>query len=193
MTIGVQQTYYNEPLASIYDTNYVSGHPKQVSLSPIAITTRFSPTFNFDTIARVEYDVNGYGMQTLSTGATLNSQRASGNVTFSRSRPSPSIQPSTFLTGSTGLRLRDGRVTSQYVINWDVARGYVVNQTIATSYMAQCCGIQAEFQNFNYQPSSGLTSFGLPSDRRFNISLVLAGLGSISNFFGAFGGTTTVR
>jgi hypothetical protein len=31
------------------------------------------------------------------------------------------------------------------------------------------------------------------SRRRFNISLVLAGLGSISNFFGAFGGTGTVR
>jgi hypothetical protein len=193
MTIGVQQTYYTEPLASIYDTNYVSGHPKQVSLSPIAITTRFSPTFNFDTNARVEYDVNGNGMQTLSTGATINTLKGSGNLTFSRSRPTPSDQPSTFLTGSSGLRLRDGKVTSQYVISWDVARGYIVNQTIATSYMAQCCGIQAEFQNFNYQPNSGLTSFGLPADRRFNLSIVLAGLGSISNFFGAFGGTGTVR
>ena len=193
MTIGVQQTYYTEPLASIYDTNYVSGHPKQVSLSPIAITTRFSPTFNFDTNARVEYDVNGNGMQTLSTGATINTLKGSGNLTFSRSRPSPSDQPSSFLTGSTGLRLRDGKVTSQYVMSWDVARGYIVNQTIATSYMAQCCGIQAEFQNFNYQPNSGLTSFGLPADRRFNLSIVLAGLGSISNFFGAFGGTGTVR
>jgi lipopolysaccharide assembly outer membrane protein LptD (OstA) len=193
VTIGVQQTYYTDPLASIYDTNYVSGHPKQVSLSPIAITTRFSPTLNFDTNARVEYDVNGNGMQTLSTGATVNAVKASGSLTFSRSRPTLSVQPSTFLTGSTGLRLRDGRVTSQYVINWDVARGYIVNQTVATSYMAQCCGIQAEFQNFNYQPGSGLTQFGLSADRRINVSLVLAGLGSISNFFGAFGGTGTVR
>jgi LPS-assembly protein len=193
VTVGVQQTYYTDPLASIYDTNYVSGHPKQVSLSPVAVTARYSPTLSFDTNGRVEYDVNGNGMQTLSGGASINSPKSSANVTFSRSRPTPDVQPSTFLSGSTGLRLRDGKVTSQYVINWDVARGYIVNQSIATSYMAQCCGIQAEFQNFNYQPNSGLTSYGLTADRRFNVSLVLAGLGSISNFFGAFGGTGTVR
>ena len=94
---------------------------------------------------------------------------------------------------STGVRLRDGRVTSQYVVSWDIVRGYIVNQSVATSYMAQCCGVQVEFQNYNYAPNTGATTFGLPADRRFNISLVLAGLGSISNFFGAFGGTGTVR
>jgi hypothetical protein len=28
VTVGVQQSYYTDPLASLYDTNYVSGHPK---------------------------------------------------------------------------------------------------------------------------------------------------------------------
>ena len=195
VTLGVQQSYYTDPLSSLYDTSYVSynGRPKPISLSPIAVTGRFSPTFGFDTNTRMEYDVNGNGLQLLSTGATVSNLKASGNLTFSRSRPTPSAQPSSFLTGSTNLRMREGRVTSSYVISWDLARGYVVSQSVATSYMAQCCGIQAEFQNFNYQPNTGLTTFGLPADRRFNISLVLAGLGSISNFFGAFGGTGTVR
>jgi lipopolysaccharide assembly outer membrane protein LptD (OstA) len=193
VTIGVQQSYYTDPQASLYDTSYVSGRPKEVSLSPIAATARFSPTNAFDTNARVEYDVNGNGLQTLSTGASINGAKASGNLTFSRSRQTPSSQPSTFLTGSTGLRLREGRVTSQYVVSWDVARGYIVNQTVATSYMAQCCGVQVEFQNYNYAPNTSLTTQGLPADRRFNVSLVLAGLTTISNFFGAFGGTGTVR
>jgi LPS-assembly protein len=192
LTIGAQQTYYTDRLASIYDTSYnsSSGRPR-VSLSPIAVNARFAPTSGFDTNARIEYDVSGYGMQSFSTGATLNGQRGSANLTFSRNRIRPTDQPNAFLTSGTSLRLRDGRVTSQYIISWDVARGYIVNQTVATSYMAQCCGVQAEFQNFNYQASS--SSLGLPADRRFNISLVLAGLGSISNFFGAFGGTGTVR
>ena len=191
----MQQSYYTDPLSSLYDTSYVSqnGRPKPISLSPVAVTGRFSPTLGLDTNTRIEYDVNGNGLQVLSTGATVSNLKASGNVTFSRSRPTPSTQPSSFLTGSTNLRMREGRVTSQYVISWDVARSYIVSQSVATSYMAQCCGIQAEFQNFNYQPNTGLTTFGLPADRRFNISLVLAGLGSISNFFGAFGGTGTVR
>jgi lipopolysaccharide assembly outer membrane protein LptD (OstA) len=195
VTVGVQQTYYTDPLSSLYDTNYVSqnGRPKPISFSPVAVTGRYSPALGFDTNSRIEYDVNGNGLQALSTGATVSNLTASGNVTFSRSRPTPSTQPSSFLTGSTNLRMREGRVTSSYVLSWDVARGYVVSQSVATSYMAQCCGIQVEFQNFNYQPNTGLTTFGLPADRRFNISLVLAGLASISNFFGAFGGTGTVR
>ena len=51
--------------------------------------------------------------------------------------------------------------------------------------MAQCCGVQAEFQQFNYP-----TGFGLPisTDRRINVAFVLAGLGTFSNFFGAFVG-----
>ena len=190
VTVGVQQSYYTDPLSSLYDTNYVSynSRPKQISLSPIAVTGRVSPTAGLDANTRLEYDVNGNGMQALSTGASINTLKASGNLTFSRSRPTHSSEPSSFLTGSTGVRLRDGRVTTQYVVSWDVARGYVVNQTVATSYMAQCCGVAAEFQNFNYQASS---SNPLPADRRFNISVVLAGLGSISNFFGAFGNTGT--
>ena len=83
--------------------------------------------------------------------------------------------------------MRDGRVTANYLLSWDVARGYIVNQSVSTSYMAQCCGIQFEYQKFNYQPST-ITSPTLPADRRFNVNVVLAGLGSVSNFFGAFGG-----
>jgi hypothetical protein len=50
--------------------------------------------------------------------------------------------------------------------------------------MAQCCGLQVDFQKFSYPSSSG---FPIPADRRINFSFVLAGLGTFSNFFGAFG------
>ena len=44
----------------------------------------------------------------------------------------------------------------------------------------------------NTRPSTIRTtaSFLLPKDRRFNMSFTLAGVGSFSNFFGAFGGGT---
>ena len=54
-------------------------------------------------------------------------------------------------------------------------------------YNAQCCGVSFEFQSFNYPNNP---SFLLPQDRRFNMSFTLAGVGSFSNFFGAFGGGT---
>jgi hypothetical protein len=40
-----------------------------------------------------------------------------------------------------------------------------------------------EFQKFAYAVGSTI-----PLDQRFNISFTLAGIGSFSNFFGAFGG-----
>jgi hypothetical protein len=83
------------------------------------------------------------------------------------------------------VRLRDGRLTGNYNLSWSISQGYVASQSVLATYMAQCCGLQFEFQNYNYPDS-----YVLPADRRFNFSFVLAGLGTFSNFFGAFGGTT---
>jgi hypothetical protein len=71
-------------------------------------------------------------------------------------------------------------------LSWDITHSTIVTQNVMSTYMAQCCGLQLEFQKFNYPRS--LSAFPVPSDRRFNISFVLAGLGTFSNFFGAFGG-----
>ena len=59
------------------------------------------------------------------------------------------------------------------------------------TYLAQCCGIQAEFQKFNFPQSR--SDFPIPSDRRFNLSFTLAGIGTFSDFFGAFGGSRDGR
>jgi hypothetical protein len=71
--------------------------------------------------------------------------------------------------------------------NYDIATSTLINQRYVGSYNAQCCGIQFEYQSFNYPNTS---QFLLPKDRRFNMSFTLAGVGSFSNFFGAFGGST---
>ena len=88
-------------------------------------------------------------------------------------------------SGSTSLRLAQGKVTGLYALSWDIARGYVVSQTVAGQYMAQCCGFTMEAQVFSYPENAG---FPVQADRRINVAVVLAGLGKISSFFGAFGG-----
>jgi hypothetical protein len=90
------------------------------------------------------------------------------------------------LTWATNVDLLEGRSEGSYSLTWDIGRSVVLTQSLGLSYLAQCCGIQAEFQKFNYPQAS--SSFPISSDRRFNVSLVLAGLGTFSNFFGAFGG-----
>ena len=66
---------------------------------------------------------------------------------------------------------------------WNITQSFVQSQHIGVNYLAQCCGLQVELQKYNYATGSPL-----PSDMRFNFGFVLAGLGTFSNFFGAFGG-----
>jgi LPS-assembly protein len=186
VTVGLQQTFYSNPLSSQFDTTYASASTSRraVDLSPVALNVRVSPSTVFDTTTRLEYDVNGGGLQVLTLGSNVNGGRTSAGVNFSRRHVVKTQKPDDYLSAQTSLRLLDGRVTGTYGLSWNIAQSYVVSQTGALSYMAQCCGFQAEFQRFNF-PSS----YGIPDDRRINFSFVLAGLGTFSNFFGAFGGT----
>ena len=90
------------------------------------------------------------------------------------------------MTWSSSVNLLQGQARGAYALTWDIGRAGILNQSIGVTYLAQCCGIQAEFQKFKYPQSR--SDFPIASDRRFNVSFVLAGLGTFSNFFGAFGG-----
>ena len=186
VTIGVQQTLYSNEQASRYDTTYSTaiGVGPGNTLSPIALTARVSPTNTFDGNLRAEDDLR-QGLQTLTTGASINVRRGGTTLNYSRQQFDRSLPANSFLSASTRASFLQDRATGTYNVSWDISRGYVVSQGIIGSYMAQCCGIQAEYQQFNYP-----TGFGLPvtTDRRINFAFVLAGLGTFSNFFGAFGG-----
>jgi lipopolysaccharide assembly outer membrane protein LptD (OstA) len=186
LTIGVQQTYYTNEEASRWDTQYSGAVNRTtfVDLSPIAVTTSFTPVDAVTANSRVEYDVSGLGFQTVSLGGSLSSAANTANLSYSRVLYSPTYSTQ-FLTATNTIRLAQGRANASYSLNWDLQRSYVVSQAITTSYLAQCCGIQFEYQQFNFPD---LVDFPVTSDRRFNFGVVLAGLGTFSNFFGAFGG-----
>jgi hypothetical protein len=187
MTIGVQQTYYTDPETSRFDTTYVSytGRPKPVDLSPVAVSARISPTALLDATAKLEYDVTGNGLQILTAGSTINAGSGSANVSFSRQRFTPTSDVSSYLSGSSSWRFAQGRMTAFYGLNWDIDAKYIYSQSLGGAYLAQCCGIQADYQVVNFSPSS---ISPIPSDRRLNFAFVLAGLGTFSNFFGLLGG-----
>jgi len=187
VTVGLQQTYYTNRQSSLFDTGYSSSSTSrtQVDLSPIALNARVSPSSTVDGTMRVEYDVSGGGLQVLTVGTNVDLDRIRTNVNYSRRHLSRTSDPDDFLSAGSQVRFREGRITTGYSLSWSISQGYLVNQRIQAAYLAQCCGIQMEFQNANFLRSS---SAPIASDRRFNMSLVLAGLGSFSNFFGAFGG-----
>jgi LPS-assembly protein len=185
LTVGIQQTYYTNPASSREDTQYVSRtfSARPATLSPIAVVGRISPTSTVDANTRIEYDMYGNGLQSITGGGSINGAKVSGNVTYNRTRLSSTDAPSSYISGSATAR--DKRLQGTYALSWDVARGYIVTQSFIGSYMAQCCGLQFEFQNYKFPSNSG---YPVSADRRFNFGFVLAGLGTFSNFFGAFGG-----
>ncbi|MBI2827899.1 MAG: LPS-assembly protein LptD [Acidobacteria bacterium] len=188
LTVGLQQTYYMTPRASLNDNQYVSTgfRSRAVDLSDIALNIKVTPSAALDSTARVEYDVHGEGLHVITMGTTAQLGRSSTTINYSRYRKQSPAKPESSLSWSSALNLLQGRARGAYSLTWDIGRAGILNQSVGMSYLAQCCGIQAEFQKFKYPQSR--SDFPIPSDRRFNVSFVLAGLGTFSNFFGAFGG-----
>jgi LPS-assembly protein len=188
LTVGVQQTYYVTPRASLNDTQYVSTgfRSRSVDLSDIAVTVKVTPSPRLDSTTRLEYDVHGQGLHVLTTGGTTQVLGSATTVSFSRQRRNRIAKAESSLSWSSSATLLEGRARGMYGLTWDVGRAGILNQIVGFSYLAQCCGIQAEFQKFKFPQS--VAGFPIPSDKRFNVSFILAGLGTFSNFLGAFGG-----
>jgi hypothetical protein len=190
LTVGVQQTYYATKRASINDTQYLSTgfRTRPIDLSDIAVSVKVTPQSALDSTTRLEYDVHGAGLHVITTGTTAHVGASTTTLNFSRYRRStaPTAKPESSLSWNSSLNMLQGRARGAYSLTWDIGRSAILNQSIGLSYLGQCCGIQAEFQKFKFPQASA--AFPIPSDKRFNISFVLAGLGTFSNFFGAFGG-----
>jgi LPS-assembly protein len=189
ITVGVQQTYYTNPNLSRLDPQYVSSQRAErlSHVSPASLTVRVAPTTAFESSSRLEYNTERGFLQAAALGATGRTIGGSTlNVSFSRSRSNRTAKPASTLSGGTSLRFLQGRAVGSYTLNWDIGQGAIVNQGTSFTYMAQCCGVQAEFQKYRFPQAN--PNFPIPSDRRINIGFVLAGLGTFSNLFGAFGG-----
>lgn len=188
MTVGVQQTLYSKPEMSQYNNVYASAFRgrRLTALSPVALTVRVNPAAALNANARLEYDVSGDGLQIVTTGVSASVARHTTSVSYSRRQLFRTAKGESALGGSTTLNFLDRRATGTYALNWDISRNTLLSQSVVAAYMAQCCGVQVEFQRFKFPETN--PSFPISSDRRFNVSFVLAGLGTFSNFFGAFGG-----
>ena len=189
LTVGIQQTFYLTPKASLNDNQYVSTsfRTREVDVSDVALSVKVTPgrAVRLDHEARVRRARGGPARHD-------DGDHSSAWAEFDNHQLQPLPQEAFFearrarCRGARRLNMLEGRARGTYALTWDIGRAGILSQTVAVSYLAQCCGIQADFQKFKYPQAS--SAFPIPSDRRFNISFVLAGLGTFSNFFGAFGG-----
>jgi LPS-assembly protein len=188
LSVSLTQSYYTDSRASQFDTTYQSTSYNQnedaSKFSPLALTARSAPTAFTTATVRFEFDQKDLALRSLS--ATGGSTYRAVQVNAGWSRRSGIGYIDNTINASTALNLLEGRTGGTYILNWDIARGYIIQQRWTGFYNAQCCGLAVEYQEYNI-PSSLLL---FPKDRRFNLSFTLAGIGSFSNFFGAFGGRT---
>ena len=196
LNVSISQAYYTDERATRYDPAFMSSYfagLEPTKLTPVQLSVRATPTQDINGGLRIEYDTNQGLMTQIGTSATVKFKQSNAFVGWSRRRFETVYQFTTrsdnYLNVGSNLRFRDGRFGGQYLFDYDFTRDRMIQQRIMGFYNAQCCGINVEFQRFNYGNSGYY--YVIPNDKRFTISFTLAGVGTFANPLGMFGGTST--
>ncbi len=197
LSATLSQSYYTNQLAAQYDrsfqSNFTSGSAP-THFSPVALQLRGAPTDRFQGEFRTEWDPTKHTLRTLAANGTFSSsgwlQTSAGWSQRRYIRGLPGFDnaagATNYVNASSTVRRPGGRLGASYAFNYDLKRDTFLQQRYTAYYNSQCCGIAFEYQTFNYGGS--LAAYGLVQDKRFNLSFTLAGIGTFSNLFGAFGG-----
>ena len=140
----------------------------------------------------MEYDTEVHAFQSISTNGTYSAgtwlQASGGWSTRRLASQTAFFTSDNYVNGGVNLRTPDNRVGGAYAFNYDLGEKTLLQHRLTAYYNAQCCGFAFEYQTFNFP--TAYTRFAVSQDRRINFSVTLAGLGTFSNLFGAFGGAT---
>ena len=194
VTIALGQSYYSDAKASQYDKNYQTSYGTAPShLSPLTLQVRATPTEKITAQYRAEYDTKYRAFRTMSADGTVAiSDWLHATAGWSQRRFIDGLpgfdNPARldhYLNSATTWKAWNNRVGGVYNFNYDILHGRFLQQRMLTYYNAQCCGIAMEYQQYNF---SGVSTSPVPQDHRLNFTVTLAGIGTFSNIFGAFGG-----
>jgi LPS-assembly protein len=197
LTATISQSYYTDARAAQYDRQYQSSFTSgsaPTHFSPVALQVRGAPTDRLQAEFRTEWDPTAHTLRTLAANGSFSSsdwlQTTAG---WSQRRFIPGLAgfdseagATNYLNASANVRRMGGRVGGSYTFNYDLKQSSFLQQRVTAYLNSQCCGVAIEYQTFNYGGS--LSAYGLQQDKRFNLSFTLAGIGTFSNLFGAFGG-----
>ena len=187
LTVSVNQSYYTDASARRFDVSYQANNiptEEETHFSPIAISVRSAPSTLTTASVRMELDQTDLSLRTIGASGTSNYRAAQVNVGWTRTNYGDDFTQSA-LNASSTFNFNGGRSGGTYALDWDISRGYLIQQRWIGFYNAQCCGVTFEYQQFKFPQQSFA---GVPQDKRFNVGFTLAGIGTFSNFFGAFGG-----
>jgi LPS-assembly protein len=195
LSASLVQTYSTDANAIKQDQNYrETNSVVPTHFSPVRIDVRASPKQDITSSFRTQFDGRWHKFQSYSADTAWTNERLSllvgwNQVHFVADEHGNNIVSylSHYLNTNTTVRFKQNRYGIVHSFNWDIRERDILQQRLAGSYNAQCCGFTAEWQTFDF---TRLGSNALvPHDRRIHFSVTLAGIGNVSNIFGALGGT----
>jgi len=173
------------------------------SLSPVSLAARFSPTDELNATFRTEFNTYVNAFMTLGAAGTyVLGENALVSAGWSQRRYIKDLagyddpaRTNHYLNADASLRFSQNRYGGGVSVNYDIKNAYFLQRRFQAYYNAQCCGITAEFQTFNFGGYNygGVYRPTVQQDRRFSISISLAGIGSFSPPFGSMGPTNVYR
>jgi LPS-assembly protein len=194
VAFSITQSYYTDERAAALDQQYQSNPlnaaPAPSHFSPVSLQARVTPTVTTDATFRAEYDTRSNALRSIAANGGLVEgwMVVSAGWSLNRNIPLTGV-PETithYLNAATTIRKPGNAFSGMYEFQFDMRNKDFLNQRMIGHYNTQCCGIALEFQKFNYGTRAG--TVGVPKDYRFNLSFTLAGIGTFSDLFGAFGG-----
>ena len=192
----VQQTYYTDATALQNDQQYRNGNSAAPAsnFSPISLLVRANPQQQLNATFRAYFDGRHSKFTNMGADLSWSSTRLTETTSWSRylfvddgTGHNNLSALSQNLNTATSMRFSQNRFGFIHSFTYDVHNRKILQQRIAGYYNAQCCGFTAEFQTFDFSRLGSIA--GVPKDHRFHVSITLAGIGNVSNIFGALEGT----
>ena len=201
LSVAINQSYYTDATAAQYDQMYQSSSYAAAAASKysaLALYARTSPTDKLQGDFRTEWDPTFHTLKTLAANAGVNTAHMQASGGWSRRRYIPGLPgydnpdfADHYLNASANWHKATNTLGVTYTFNYDLRNDAFLQQRYLAYYNAQCCGINVEYQSYNFSASVYNQYTAVNQDRRFNISFTLAGIGTFSNLLGAFGGQNT--
>jgi len=194
LSLDVQQTYHTNQKATVYDQQIFGGLgdqssqlPPESNFTPVRLSLNVTPSPTISGQFGLEYDT---------TFKAVRSYRAAANITqphfdFTGSWTKQQVIPglagysATYaphsVSFSSRVRPAGDRASFSYSTILDIFNDRMLQHHFGAVYNAQCCGISLDYLWRN------LSHYGLRNDKRFSVSISLAGIGSFVNPLGVFG------
>jgi LPS-assembly protein len=190
LSVAITQSYYTEPLASIYDPDYSSNlDATAANFSPLSIRASVRVNDSSSGDFRMDIDAKHKAVRTTSGTMRMYWQTTELTAEWSRRFVIPGLSGFKtgrhFLSAGYTVRSRNNHLGGSYRFTYDVLEREFVEQRMGAYYNSQCCGVSFDYQKMD---TPLWTPQGIPTNSQFALSFTLAGIGSFSNPLGSFAG-----